>query len=124
MQPILSKKRARVISTALFLIGIAILLFIDKWWPGIMLVVGIPLALKQFLQGRTTDMLLSLFVFVGFFIIAQFNISWRILIPILFVMAAVYLLCKEWVEGAAESEVEEEENLNKEIEEDKPEPKD
>ncbi|MCP5504303.1 MAG: hypothetical protein H7A41_04030 [Chlamydiales bacterium] len=96
-KPLIAKNKAKALSTALFLIGLAVIFFIDSWWPGIMLVIGIPLALKQFLQGRFHDAAISLFVFVGFFIIAQFNISWKILIPILFIMAAVYILCKEWV---------------------------
>ena len=65
-----------------------------------MIVIGVPLSLKQFLMGRYHDAAISLFVFVGFFIIAQFNISWRILIPILFIMAAIYILCKEWVSSS------------------------
>lgn len=96
-KPLIAKNKANALSTALFLIGLAIIFLIDSWWPGIMLAIGIPLALKQFLQGRFHDAAISLFVFVGFFIIAQFNISWKILIPILFIMAAVYILCKEWV---------------------------
>lgn len=96
-KPLIAKNKAKALSTALFLIGLAVIFFIDSWWPGIMIVIGIPLALKQFLQGRFHDAAISLFVFVGFFIIAQFNISWKILIPILFIMAAVYILCKEWV---------------------------
>ena len=98
-KPLIEKNKAKALSTALFLIGLAIIFFIDSWWPGIMLVIGIPLALKQFLHGRIHDAAISLFVFVGFFIIAQFNISWKILIPILFIMAAVYILCKEWVKS-------------------------
>jgi len=115
--PLTSKKRSRAITSALFLVGIAIIMFLNAWWPGIMVVIGIPLALKQFLEGRTRDMLLTLFVFVGFFIVAQFNISWKILVPILFIMAALYILCKEWVESRLTSEEEREEDLNKEIEE-------
>lgn len=123
MQPLVSKKRARALSTALFLVGFAILLYLDKWWPGIMLVIGVPLALKQFLQGRVSDTLFSLIVFVGFFVVAQFDISWKILIPILFIMAAVYIVCKEWVEGSEEDEAEAEEDINIEIEEDTIDPK-
>ena len=115
--PLTSKKRAKAISSALFLIGIAVVMFLDAWWPGIMVVIGVPLALKQFLEGRYHDTLLTLLVFVGFFIIAQFNISWKILLPILFIMAAVYILCKEWVEEKLISEDEREEDLNKEFEE-------
>lgn len=115
--PLSSKKRAKAITSALFLIGLAIIMYLDAWWPGIMAVIGVPLALKQFLEGRYHDTLLTLFVFVGFFVVAQFNISWKILIPILFVMAAVYILCKEWVESKLQSEEEKEEDLNKELEE-------
>ncbi|MCB1084588.1 MAG: hypothetical protein KDK60_00635 [Chlamydiia bacterium] len=96
-KPLITKRKAKALSTALFLVGIAILIFVDAWWPAIMVVVGIPLALKQFLMGRFHDAAISLFVFVGFFIIAQFNISWKILIPILFIMGAVYVLLREWV---------------------------
>lgn len=115
--PFTSKKRAKAIASALFFIGLAIIMYLDAWWPGIMIVIGIPLALKQFLEGRHHDTLLTLAVFVGFFIIAQFNISWKILLPILFIMAAVYILCKEWVESKLISEEEREEDLNKELEE-------
>jgi 4-hydroxybenzoate polyprenyltransferase len=105
-KPILAKNKAKAISTALFLIGLAIIFFTDSWWPGIMIVIGIPLALKQLLLGRHRDAAMSFFVFVGFFIIAQFNISWKVLIPILFVMAAIYILCKEWVKEETEEETE------------------
>lgn len=96
-RPLIARNKAKALSSALFLVGLAILFFVDSWWPGIMLAIGVPLALKQFLNGRYHDAAISLFVFVGFFIIASFKISWKILIPILFIMAAVYIVCKEWV---------------------------
>ena len=106
-KPLLAKNKAKALSTALFLVGLAIIFFLDSWWPGIMLVIGVPLALKQFLNGRFSDAAISFFVFVGFFIIANFNISWKILIPILFIMAAVYIVCKEWVTTASDEEEDE-----------------
>ncbi len=115
--PLISKKRSKAITSALFLIGLAILIFLDRYWPGIMVVIGLPLALKQLFDGRFQDMVLTLCVFIGFFIVAQFNISWKILIPIFFTMAAIYILCREWVEDKVLSEEEKEEDLNKEIEE-------
>ena len=115
---LISKKRSKAITSALFLIGFAVLIFSDHYWPGIMVVIGLPLALKQFFDGRFQDMVLTLCVFIGFFIVAQFNISWKILIPIFFIMAAVYILCREWIEEKLMSENEREEDLNKEIEED------
>jgi len=96
-KPLIAKNKAKALSTALLLVGVAIMFFLDDWWPAVMIVIGIPLSLKQFLTGRFNDAAISLFVFVGFFIIAQFNISWKVLVPIFFIMAAVYVLCKEWV---------------------------
>lgn len=116
-KPLTSKKRAKALSSALFLIGLAIIMYLNAWWPGIMIVIGLPLSFKQFLEGRHHDVFLTLFIFFGFFIIAQFNISWKILIPILFVMGAIYILCKEWVQGNISSEREREEDFSKEIEE-------
>lgn len=116
-KPLIAKNKVEALSTALFLIGLATLFFIESWWPGIMLVVGLPLALKQFLQRRIHDALLTLFVFVGFFTIAQFNISWKILIPILFIMGAVYILCKEWVKSETGEDEENMSSINDESQE-------
>lgn len=112
-----SKKRAKSISFALFLIGLAILMFLKAWWPGIMLVVGIPLALRQYLLGRHYDMGVSLFVFVGVFVTVQFDISWEILLPVLFALGGVYILFREYLESEEEPLAEEEEDINQEIEE-------
>lgn len=105
-KPLIAINRAQALSSALFLIGVALLFFLQNWWPAIMLVIGIPLSLRQLLLGRKADAAISFCVFVGFFIIAQFDISWKILIPILFVMAALYVLCKEWVKEEIGEDVE------------------
>lgn len=112
-----SKKRAKSISFALFLIGLAILMFLKTWWPGIMLVVGIPLALRQYLLGRHYDLGVTLFVFVGVFVTVQFDISWEILLPVLFALGGVYILFREYLESEEEPLADEEEDINQEIEE-------
>ena len=117
MKPMMSKKRTESICYAIFLVGLAILFYTNKWWPASMLVVGISLALKQFLSGRKREAFLSLFFFVGYYISEAFNIPWKMLIPILFIMAAIYVICREWVEGQSETEVETEQDFNKKIEE-------
>ena len=81
-----------------------------------MLVIGLPLALRQYLLGRQHDMLTSLFVFVGVYVTARFDISWRILLPVLFSTGAIYIIFREFLESRAELESEEEEDLNVEIE--------
>lgn len=116
-KPLVSKKRAKILSFILFIIGLVIVTYFNQWWPGIMLVVGIPLALRQYLLGRHYDMGISLFVFIGVFITVQFNISWQILLPILFTLGGIYILFREYLESRTAPEEEEEESLNEEIEE-------
>lgn len=115
--PITSRKRAQAYAAAFFLVGLAILALTEAWWPGIMLVVGLPLALRQYLLGRTHDTLVSLLVFVGTFVTVQFDISWRIFLPILFTLGAIYIVAREYLESSAESEEELDEDTNREIEE-------
>ena len=115
--PYVSQKKAHAISTALFLVGLAILIFTDEWWPGIMLMIGIPLALRQYLLGRHYDMMVSLLVFIGTFVTVQFDISWRIFLPILFTMGAIYILLREFIGIEGSTEAENEEDLNHELEE-------
>lgn len=118
-QPMTSKKKAHALSTALFLIGLAVLIVTEVWWPGIMLVVGLPLALRQYLLGRTYDMYISLLVFLGTFVTVQFDITWRIFLPILFTIGAIYVLCREFMAPEEEDEVEKDEDVQHEIEEKK-----
>jgi hypothetical protein len=93
-----SRKKAQALSTALFLVGIGVLIFTENWWPGIMLAVGLPLALRQYLLGRSYDMCISLLVFIGTYITVEFDISWRIFLPILFTIGAIYILAREFME--------------------------
>lgn len=113
-----SSKRARALSLALFLIGLALLSFVGAWWPGIVLVIGLPLALKQLLLGRGHDMILSLLVFGGVFITYQYDIDWQMLLPILFLVAAVYVIFREYADRSNPTTEEEEADINIEIEED------
>lgn len=117
--PLTSHKRAQALSAVVFLLGLVIIIWTDAWWPGIMLALGLSIALRQYLLGRTYDMMISLLVFVGTFITVQFDISWRIFLPILFTLGAIYVLVREFFEENALTETEMEEDINHEIEEKK-----
>lgn len=117
--PITSRKRAQTFSTVLFLLGLAVLIFTEQWWPGIMLAVGLPLALRQYLMGRTYDMGISLLVFVGTYVTVAFDISWRVFLPSLLTLGAIYILIREWTESNSETEEEKDEDIQHEIEEEK-----
>ncbi len=95
--PIVSPKKAQAIFTALILVGFAILAITEVWWPGIMLVIGIPLAIRQYLLQRPYDMCITLLVFIGTFITVEYDLSWRIFLPILFCLGALYILIREFI---------------------------
>ena len=115
-----SRKRALISSFILFLIGVFILTFLHQyWWPGVALLVGIPLALYQFLMGRKYDMAISLFLYIGIFVTIQFQIPWKMLLPILFIFGGVYIFLREIFKTSKEDEIDREKELNKEIEEEK-----
>jgi hypothetical protein len=120
---IMSKRKAQALSFALFLGALAILTLTKSWWPAIMLAVGLPLALRQYLIGNMYDMYITLFVCIGVFITVQFDIQWAILLPVLFVTGGVYIFIREFFGPKEFSEEENEEDKNKEIEEN-PEDKD
>lgn len=116
--PKVSQRRAKTLSSSLFLIGLAIVSLTETWWPGMMLVIGIPLALRQYLLGHTYDACLSLVIFCGAFFVAGFNVSWEVILPVLFIIAAIYTLAGEFLNPALTTEAEDEESTSYEIKED------
>lgn len=53
---ILPKKKAEAISNGVFLIALSILFFSSNWWPGILLAIWSPLAVRQYFTGRYYDL--------------------------------------------------------------------
>ncbi len=109
-KPVLLRKRAKIVALIIFLLSLAILTFTKAWWPGIMLAVGLPLAILQYLQGRIYDMAISLFVFVGAWVTVQFNIQWEIILPVLFTIGGIYIFFREWLQSRSAKEEEFEED--------------
>jgi hypothetical protein len=115
--PFVSERRAKALSSALFLFALAIVSFMNSWWPDLMLAIGIPFAMRQALLGRFYDMTISLVLFLGVFFTAQFDVSWEVLLPVVFTVGALYVLAREFFESKMQEEAEAEENANHEIEE-------
>ena len=111
-------KKAKQIAFALFLVGIVFLSLYGDWWPGIMLVIGIPLAVKQFFLGKRYDVAVTAFVFLGVFVTVQFEIEWKVFLPVLFTIGGIYILFRDLLEESSLTEHEIEEDINEEIEED------
>lgn len=117
-QPILSKRKAHSLFAALLLIGIAILSIIDQFWPGILIAIGIPLAIKYFLLRRYYDAVLTLVIFGGIFTTVLIPLNRAYFVPFILITAAFFIFAKEFFAPKHESEIEYDENLNQEIEED------
>ena len=113
---VMSERKAHALTIALFLVGLAILAYVNVWWPPILLVIGIPLALRQYLVGRRYDMAISLIVFLGAYITIQFNLHLQITLPVLFTIGAIHVLIREFF-AKRHTEIEREEDTEKEIEE-------
>jgi predicted membrane protein len=114
----MSRRKAHSLSFALFLIGLALVAYFKYWWPGIMLAVGIPIAVRQYLLGKIFDMIVSLVVFIGVFVTVQFQIKWDIILPVLFTIGGLYIFFKEFFGPKEDPEVEDDEDQAHEIEED------
>ncbi len=114
---ITSKKRAEAISLSVFFIGLGIVSILGTWWPSIMLVIGISLALRQLLLGKFYDMIVSLIVFIGVFLTNQFRLTWKVVWPVVFFTCALFVLIREYVDVKTEEEDQHEEDIAHELEE-------
>lgn len=95
-QLILSKRKAEAISNGVFLVGIGVLFWTNFWWPGILLVIWASLATRQYLTGRNWDFAITSVILLGLFITTFFNITWSVLIPVLFVTGGIYIIFREY----------------------------
>lgn len=112
-KPVLSKKKAESLSAGVFLIALAVLAYTKDWWPGIMAAIGAALFVRQVFLGKIYDAFISLLVFGGVFVTIQYDLLWM---PVLFIVAGIYVLFRAFMNGEPENVEEEEEEIQKELE--------
>lgn len=117
-KPILTEPRTKAIGLAVLLVGIAILSYTNWWWPGIMAVIGISTMVKQLLRKKIYDAFLSLVIFGGITFTAVYGIGDKYIVPVILMIAAIYVLFKAFFQADQEDLIAEEEEHSKEIEED------
>lgn len=117
-KPYLSEPRTRAISLAIMFLGFAVLSYTNTWWPWLMAVVGLSVVVKQLLRGKVYDAVLALFIFGGIVLTTGLNIGSRYFLPVFLIIASIYILVRAFFQSDIETEVEREEEQNKEIEED------
>lgn len=92
----MSKRKRHALSNGVFLVGLAILYYINWWWPSILLVVWATVALRQWLAGHLFDLAITTFILIGLFLVSFFRIEWNILMPILLVVGGIYIIGREY----------------------------
>ena len=79
MSEVMRKERSGV-AGGLILIGIGVLLITGWWWPGIMVVIGVALAVARWLSGSTREAILVLGIFlaipVAIALLTNIDIPW------------------------------------------------
>lgn len=94
--PLMSHKKANSISMGIFLICLGILVLTNTWWPGILLALWATVASRQYLEGRIYPALITTVVFVGLFVLALFRFYHEMLLPVLLVIAGIFLIIREY----------------------------
>lgn len=92
----LTKRKIEALSNGVFLIGLAVLFYLDFWWPGILVVIWAMLAIRQWLTNRTFDLIMTSIILLGLFFVTFFQITWSILMPVLFILGGFYIIFREF----------------------------
>jgi predicted membrane protein len=95
-QPVVSKKKAAIISNGIFLICVGIMIFTNTWWPGIILAVAVTITSRQYLSGRYYHAIISAVIFTALFILAIARFNFDVLAPVLFILAGIFLIVREY----------------------------
>lgn len=92
---------ANLVGFVLFLIIAAILCYYDQWWPGLIIGFGFGLALRNTLLRRAFESVADLVVFIPLFIFERYNLGRDILVslPIIFLIAGIYIMVREFYYG-------------------------
>jgi hypothetical protein len=117
-KPILTEPRTKAVGLAVLLVGIAILAYTNWWWPGIVAVIGMSTIVKQLLRKKVYEAILSILIFGGISFTAIYKIGDKYFVPVILMIAALYVLFRAFFLSDQEDEIDREEEQNKELEED------
>lgn len=79
------EKAAGGITAGLMLIGIGVLAFTDRWWPGILVVIGVAVIGGMLFRGQFLSTLPVALIFFGVPAIIQLGLSWNTFAPLLLI---------------------------------------
>jgi len=79
------EKAAGGITAGLILIGIGVLALTDRWWPGIMVVIGVAVIAGMLYRRQFLSTLPIALIFFGIPAVIELGLSWEIYIPLLLI---------------------------------------
>ena len=89
---------ANAIGSVVLAIGICLMAYLDRWWPAFALVLGASVFARQFARRRFYDATITACIFGGLYVAFTFDLPWKVLMPVIFVVAAITNLFREITE--------------------------
>lgn len=93
----MKRSKADAMGNGVFLVFLGVLFYFNWWWPGMLVAIWASLATRQLVTGRTQDFLVTSILLLSLFLVAFFNLSWHLFMPILFVLAGGYIIFREFL---------------------------
>lgn len=90
------QSKGELAANGLFLIWLGVLFYTNWWWPGILLALWSTIAVRQYVRGNLMQLLAVSVILLGLFFASFFQMNWSLFIPILFILAGVYLVGREF----------------------------
>ncbi len=96
MENFFSRRKADAVGNGAFLIGLALMIYYNSWWPWIFLALWVSVGLRQMLTGRYYDLLISSAILLGLFFLSLYRLDLSILAPVLLIVGGVFIIFREF----------------------------
>lgn len=92
----MSRNKANALSNGIFLILLAIIVYTNTFWPGILFAIGATLAIRQYFTGRKLDLIITLVILAVIFFVSFTGLSITTLAPVALVLGGMYIILREY----------------------------
>jgi len=92
----MSRNKVNALSNGVFLILLALIIYTNTVWPGILFAIGAALVIRQYFTGRKIDLIITLVILAILFTISFTGLSISTLAPLALVLGGVYIILREY----------------------------
>ena len=90
-----SNNTIQLIASLIFITGMCGIAYFElSCWPTVALILGASIATHQYLSDRLIDVIASIMLSGGIFLVAKMHIDEKLFLPMLFVIASIYHLIR------------------------------